>query len=85
MENPTIEYRDYQKEIIEKGIDVLKKNNFLYSAMEVRTEKTLTRLGICRELDAKKVLFLTKKKAISSIESDYSMLNPNYELTVVNY
>jgi hypothetical protein len=85
MENPSIEYRDYQKEIIEKGIDVLKKKNFLYLAMEVRTGKTLTSLGICRELDAKKVLFLTKKKAISSIESDYSMLNPNYELTVVNY
>jgi hypothetical protein len=85
MEKPTVEYRDYQKEIISKGVTVLHNYRFLYLAMEVRTGKTLTSLGICKELEVGKVLFLTKKKAISSIESDYKMLNSNYELTVVNY
>jgi hypothetical protein len=53
--------------------------------MEVRTGKTLTSLGIAQKVGVKNVLFLTKKKAISSIESDYELLNPNYEITVINY
>jgi hypothetical protein len=53
--------------------------------MEVRTGKTLTSLGMAQKIGVKNVLFVTKKKAISSIESDYELLNPNYEITVVNY
>jgi hypothetical protein len=53
--------------------------------MEVRTGKTLTALGICQNFDAKSVLFVTKKKAISSIQRDYKALNPNYNLLVINY
>jgi len=30
-------------------------------------------------------LFLTKKKAISSIQEDYDLLNPEYNITVINY
>ena len=40
-----MEYRKYQKEIIEKGLTILKTHRFLYLAMEVRTGKTLTSLG----------------------------------------
>jgi hypothetical protein len=39
--------------------------------MEVRTGKTLTSLEIAKLYGAKRVLFLTKKKALSSIEKDY--------------
>ena len=53
--------------------------------MEVRTGKTLTSLGICRLMKQNKVLFITKKKAISSIENDYELLNPEYDLTIINY
>ena len=53
--------------------------------MEVRTGKTLTALGICQNLNCNNVLFVTKKKAISSIVSDYKMLDPNYYLEVINY
>lgn len=80
-----IEFRDYQTEIIGKGTEIIRTHRFLYLAMEVRTGKTLTSLGICQELKPKKVLFITKKKAISSIENDYNLLNPNFELTVINY
>ena len=62
-----IEFRDYQKDIISRGIGILKPHRFLYLAMEVRTGKTLTSLGICDKLKVEKVLFITKKKAISSI------------------
>jgi len=53
--------------------------------MEVRTGKTLTSLGLAQHLECKQVLFVTKKKAISSIESDYNLLNPTFELHTINY
>tara|TARA_R100001460_G_scaffold36444_2_gene69951 strand:+ start:1122 stop:2348 length:1227 start_codon:yes stop_codon:yes gene_type:complete len=77
--------RDYQEEIISKGIDVIAEHGFVYLAMEVRTGKTLTSLGIAKEMGAKRVLFITKKKAISSIEADYQMLRPRFSLDVINY
>jgi len=53
--------------------------------MEVRTGKTLTALSIGIELKAQKVLFITKKKAISSIDRDYDMLRPTFFLHTINY
>ena len=80
-----MEFRDYQEEIIGKGTDVIAQHGFVYLAMEVRTGKTLTSLGIAKEMGAKRVLFITKKKAIPSIESDYQMLKPSFTLEVINY
>jgi hypothetical protein len=80
-----IKFRDYQKEIISDGVGIIKQHRFLYLAMEVRTGKTLTSLGICDQIGAKKVLFITKKKAISSIQSDYDLLIPQFEIEVINY
>ena len=79
-----IEFRDYQTEIIGKGTEIIRTHRFLYLAMEVRTGKTLTSLGICQELKPKKVLFITKKKAISSIDRDYDMLRPTFFLHTIN-
>lgn len=54
--------------------------------MQVRTGKTLTSLNIASLYGAKKVLFVTKKKAINSIVADYlSMFKHQYELFVYNY
>lgn len=78
-------YRDYQTDIIEKGTQILSKYRFLYLAMEVRTGKTLTSLGIAERVHAKNVLFITKKKAISTIADDYSLLSPSYYINVINY
>mgnify|MGYP003109701272 CR=1 FL=1 len=80
-----MKFRDYQIEIISKGLQILKTSGFLYLAMEVRTGKTLTSLGMCNLLQAKDVLFVTKKKAISSIVEDYNKLSPYYKLEVINY
>lgn len=80
-----VEFRDYQKDIIEKASDIILKNGFVYLAMEVRTGKTLTSLGIAERINSSNVLFLTKKKAISSIQKDYDILNPPYHLTIINY
>lgn len=80
-----MKFRDYQNKIINYATNVIAIRNFVYLAMEVRTGKTLTSLGIAQKVGVKNVLFLTKKKAISSIESDYELLNPKYEITVINY
>ena len=80
-----IEYRDYQKNIISDGVGIIKENRFLYLAMEVRTGKTLTSLGICDKLNVDKVLFITKKKAISSIQNDYNLLQPSFSIEIINY
>ena len=78
-------FREYQKDIIHKGFGVVKRSRFLYLSMEVRTGKTLTAMGIADLLPVKSMLFITKKKAISSIQYDYDMLEPGYDLQVINY
>ena len=80
-----MEFRPYQKEIINKALPLLKKDKFVYLAMEVRTGKTLTSLGVSMLLPVKNLLFITKKKAISSVENDYQLLNPSYDIKVINY
>ena len=80
-----VEFRKYQQDIIDSGCTILKQYGFLYLAMEVRTGKTLTSLGIAEALMFEQVLFVTKKKAIGSIEEDYAMLNPAFKMTVINY
>lgn len=79
----SITLREYQKEIVSKGIKILEKNKIVYLSMEVRTGKTLTALSIANGY--KNILFVTKKKAISSIQSDYNLLSPNYEIVIINY
>ena len=80
-----MKFREYQTEIISKGKKVIRQHGFVYLAMEVRTGKTLTSLGIANELGVLKVLFITKKKAMSSIQKDYELLNPTFQLQIINY
>tara|TARA_Y100000114_G_scaffold110844_1_gene104502 strand:- start:5692 stop:6927 length:1236 start_codon:yes stop_codon:yes gene_type:complete len=80
-----LNWRPYQKKIINQGREVVNKYRFVYLAMEVRTGKTLTALGIARACGYKNVVFLTKKKAISSIIKDYELLQPNFFIKIINY
>jgi hypothetical protein len=79
-----IQLREYQIQISNKAVDILNRLKIIYLAMEVRTGKTLTALNTAELYKAKKVLFLTKKKAIQSILSDYNSCNYTYELVVIN-
>ena len=82
----TVKWREYQSDIIGRATNILKAKNFVYLAMEVRTGKTLTSLGICEKVNAENVLFLTKKKAIQSISDDYDLLCPvGFSLFTINY
>jgi hypothetical protein len=76
--------RDYQTEISHKACGILKDKKIVYLMMQVRTGKTLTALETGKLYGAKNVLFLTKKKAISSIESDYTNFGYTFNLTVTN-
>ena len=76
--------RDYQEELSVQGAEILKKHKIVYLAMEVRTGKTLTALEIAKVYGSKNVLFITKKKAISSIEKDYKNFGYTFTLTVIN-
>ena len=78
--------RDYQVDIANKAVEVLKVNKIVYIAAQVRCGKTLMALETARLFGANKVLFLTKKKAISSIIGDYNDFNytQHFTLEVMN-
>ena len=81
-----MELRDYQEKIKNEGLKIIRQHRLLYLSMEVRTGKTLTSLSIAQELGVDNVLFITKKKAISSINDDYDKLCPhNFSLFIINY
>ena len=81
-----IKLRDYQLDIISTGKELLYKHGFIYLAMEVRTGKTLTSLGIAdNDERINHVLFITKKKAIGSIMKDYEAFSPSFSINVINY
>jgi len=80
-----VEFRDYQKSIILEGTRKIHEHGFVYLAMEVRTGKTLTSLGIAEQLHAETVLFITKKRAIGSILKDFDLFKPSFSICVINY
>lgn len=76
--------RDYQSDIAIKAVEILKNKNIVYLSCQVRTGKSLMALETAKLYGAKSVLFLTKKKAISSIEEDYANFGYSFNLTVIN-
>lgn len=80
-----MQLRDYQIELSITATALLQQYGIAYLSMEVRTGKTATALTAANNYGAKSVLFLTKKKAVSSIVSDHKELGYDYMLTVTNY
>jgi len=80
------ELRKYQIQISDDAAGVLGRKKIVCLFMEVRTGKTTTALETCKKFGAKKVLFITKIKAFSSIESDYWDFGyiPSFDLTIIN-
>lgn len=73
---------------IKKSKEILLKlqiYNCVYFRGEVRSGKTITVLEVAKCYGAKKVLFLTRKKAIDSILSDFERIGYDYFLLVTNY
>lgn len=78
--------RDYQVEIANKALSIIKEKKIVYLSVAVRCGKTLMSLETAKLYGAKNVLFLTKKKAIPSIESDYKNFGyeEHFNITVIN-
>ena len=79
-----MELRPYQDEIAKKATKILKECGFVYLSMEVRTGKTITALEIAYNFGAERVLFITKKKAFSSIMSDYKEMWYEFDIYIIN-
>jgi hypothetical protein len=81
-----LQLRDYQIRLSKEGCEILQRKGLVYLQFQVRTGKTLTALETCKLYGAKKVLFITKIKAFSSIENDYFNFGymPNFDLTIIN-
>jgi|SRR6185369_14163801 len=78
--------REDQLKTVAKSVAILKRYNLLYLAAQVRCGKTIMSMTIAKELGFKRILFLTVKKAISSIKSDYLKLGHTFnKITITNY
>lgn len=77
--------RDYQIELAVQTSQILLKYRIAILSIEMRVGKTLIALQAAAHLGAKKVLFITKKKAIASIAKDFENENYDFDLTVINY
>ena len=80
-----MQLRDYQIDISTRAADILRQHGVVYLSMQVRTGKTLTALQTAANIETKQVLFVTKKKAISSIDTDIELFSPSYKIAVTNY
>jgi len=76
--------RKYQIRLAIDGCEILQRLKIVYFAMEVRTGKTLTALETAKLYGAKNVLFLTKIRAFSSVQSDYNAMDYSFKLTIAN-
>ena len=80
-----MELRNYQKTILEEAKSIINHHGFVYLALEMRLGKTAISLMLAKELECKSVLFVTKKKAIPSIQNDAIELQLHYQMEVINY
>jgi hypothetical protein len=79
-----MELRDYQDRLAKEATIILKEKGFVYLNFEVRVGKTITALETAYNFGAKKVLFITKKKAFSSIMSDYKEMWYEFDIYIIN-
>jgi hypothetical protein len=80
-----ISLRPYQQAAADKLVGILKARRIAYLRGEVRVGKTLTAMEAIRQLGVERVLILTKKKAIASIEADRDAYGLTDRVTVTNY
>ena len=79
-----LQLRDYQSKLAKEGVEILTHKKIVYYCCEVRVGKTAIALETCKLFGAKKVLFVTKKKAISSIERDHFNFGYEFEIVIIN-
>jgi hypothetical protein len=78
-----MQLRDYQVKGSEDAAAILLKRKIVYLAWEVRCGKTLTAFATLQNVGANRCLFVTKKKAIPSIQKDAELIG--FDVECVNY
>ena len=69
-----MQLRDYQEQGSDEAAAILLKRKMVYLSWEVRCGKTLTAFATLQKLGANRCLFVTKKKAIPSIQNDAELI-----------
>ena len=80
-----IELRNYQIEASNKLTRLCTHHRCGYLSGECRTGKTLVALSVVKNMSLEKVLIITKKKAIPSIESDVKKMNLEKVVSITNF
>jgi hypothetical protein len=80
------ELRDYQAAGARVAADCISEYGIHYFVWSPRSGKTATALETCRLFGAKKVLFITKKISIGSINQDYIDFgfDKHFEIVIIN-
>lgn len=80
--------RDYQETTSTEAAHTIQDYGLAYLAWECRTGKSITGLVTAQKYGAKKVLFVTKLKALQTVKNDYrelQKLTTPFEIEVINY
>lgn len=75
-----------QQTVSNSAVKILREKMIVYMACEVRTGKTPMSMDVAKQLKAKRVLFLTKKKAISSVRADFNDFGfcDHFQIDIIN-
>jgi len=78
---------EHQIELARQAFEILRDKHIVYLVMEMRVGKTLIALETARLIGVRKILFVTKKKAIPSVLMDYQREGyaKHFQLDVTNY
>ena len=81
-----LKLRDYQLDLSLNANDILKELKLVCLFLEVRVGKSLTALHTAKLYGSKNILFITKKKAMSSIQDDYNNFGYDkyFTITIIN-
>jgi len=79
-----MELRKYQIRLANDACEILQRKKIVYLACQVRTGKSLMALQTAQNYGAKNVLFLTKIRAFSSVQSDFDNVGFSFKLTIAN-
>jgi hypothetical protein len=80
-----VKLRDYQKVASRKLTRLCQIKKCAYLSGECRTGKTMVALSVVKNMALEKVLIITKKKAIPSIESDVNKMNLERVVSTTNF
>lgn len=80
-----MQLRPYQQIISQEWCEILTKHSIVFFACAMRTGKSVISMNTAALYGAKSVLFISKKKALSSIKKDYEDFWFTFDLTIINY